>query len=236
MDMAIPGYDVQQYSLSNVCGKRAGTGFTRQSDSFICGEWYKSFSNTSGCKSRCSRLPATLRKGCELFSTWGWRTGNPDLNYQVVACPQKFKEWVSKQFGPNGVRPSFTTNPTTRSPTAAAATTRTPTNGGSVIGTVRVEDNNIWYAQLVFSFGSIERVTFEYTDSNSRKQTVRLDVSSWSLQTWKKSLPASAVKGSNVKISVKRINSATIYSGTIVYNNGGTAELKSTSSVLSNTL
>eukprot|EP01080_Neovahlkampfia_damariscottae_P012468 gene12468-6218_t len=104
MDLAIPGYDNAQWSLSNVCAKKPGTLFTNQRDSFICGTWYKDFPDTRGCIKRCGSLPSRLQEGCKLFSSWGWRTGNPDVSFRVVNCPNAFKRYIGKLFGRNGVQ------------------------------------------------------------------------------------------------------------------------------------
>lgn len=102
MDVAAPGYDNKDYSLSNVCAKKPGTGFTRQADSFVCGDWYKYYPSTQGCKGQCSKLPSRLQSGCNLFSRWGWKTGNPIMKYRVVDCPPRFKNYISRQFDRNG--------------------------------------------------------------------------------------------------------------------------------------
>ena len=74
MDIAVPGYDNQDFSTANICSQRPGTGFVTQQTSFVCGKWYNSFPNTSGCKASCAQLPSSLRYGCELFSDWGWKS------------------------------------------------------------------------------------------------------------------------------------------------------------------
>jgi hypothetical protein len=74
MDIAIPGYDNQDFSTANICSQKPGTGFATQADSFICGKWYNSYTSTKGCKFKCASLPANLRGGCELFSEWGWKS------------------------------------------------------------------------------------------------------------------------------------------------------------------
>jgi hypothetical protein len=86
-DLAIPGYDNLQYSTANICGQ-ASTILTRAQSS-VCGEWYKKGSSTIvGCS--CESLPnitttqRIMKRGCELFTAWGWTSGDPVLNYKVV--------------------------------------------------------------------------------------------------------------------------------------------------------
>ena len=120
MDLAIPGYDNAQYSLSNVCAKKPGTLFKNQRDSFVCGTWYKDFPDTRGCISKCGSLPSQLQEGCRLFSSWGWKSkslkkknflfnffllaGNPNVKYRVVECPNAFKRYIGRLFSRNGVQ------------------------------------------------------------------------------------------------------------------------------------
>lgn len=107
MDIAVPGYDNLAFSTANICGQN-GTYISR-SDSATCGSWYTSgaASTIQGCS--CSAMSGEsvadriLKDGCELFSSWGWTTGNPTLEYQVVACPTRFVELIESSFGTAGV-------------------------------------------------------------------------------------------------------------------------------------
>jgi len=103
LDFAAPGYDNLQYSTANICSQRTGTGFTSQQQSGVCGSWYSSYPSTQGCFGNCAQLPAALRSGCELFSLWGWKSGNPTLNYQVVTCPPAYVNYIKQLFNQNGV-------------------------------------------------------------------------------------------------------------------------------------
>jgi hypothetical protein len=102
MDLAIPGYDNAQWSTANVCAKKPGTLFQNQQDSFVCGSWYNQFPDTRGCSAKCSQLPQPLQEGCRLFSSWGWKTGDPIVKYKIVECPPAFKNYISRLFGRNG--------------------------------------------------------------------------------------------------------------------------------------
>jgi hypothetical protein len=73
IDIGVPGYDNERWSISNICGK-PGTLFPNRKDSFVCGEWYKKYQDTRGCIKDCSVLPGPLRSGCQLFSSWGWKS------------------------------------------------------------------------------------------------------------------------------------------------------------------
>ena len=60
-----------------------------------------------------------MKKGCELFTAWGWKSGDPQMEYQVVACPDEFQRIVGAAFAADGVQPfgpSTPTTPTTRAP------------------------------------------------------------------------------------------------------------------------
>lgn len=103
-DIAAPGYDNLQFSTANVCGARQNTGFASQEASAVLGDWYNQFHNTAEAgASLCSTLPPQFQEGCELFSTWGWTTGDPQAEYRVVDCPEAFKAHVAAQFDANGV-------------------------------------------------------------------------------------------------------------------------------------
>jgi len=132
VDVAVPGYDNLAYSTANVCGQRDGTGFNSQSESAILGDWYNNYQNTAQASALCDNLPVQFQKGCQLFSDWGWKTGNPDAEYQVVACPEAFKSYVADQFNADGVVSESTTTgsetTTTESGTSTTVleTTSTP--------------------------------------------------------------------------------------------------------------
>ena len=46
-----------------------------------------------------------MRRGCELFASWGWPSGSPTLEYTAVECPQAFVHRVSAAFTASGVAP-----------------------------------------------------------------------------------------------------------------------------------
>lgn len=114
MDFAVPGYDHLGISTANVCGKpQVVNTYISQDESAVC-------SNASaagiqivdgvpsmGCK--CSGLPdktpeqQLLKKGCELFTSWGWTSGNPVLEYKSVECPEAFTMMIADSFGLGGV-------------------------------------------------------------------------------------------------------------------------------------
>jgi hypothetical protein len=43
-----------------------------------------------------------MKKGCELFTSWGWKRGDPTLNWKPVECPAALKELIHAAFGPDG--------------------------------------------------------------------------------------------------------------------------------------
>jgi hypothetical protein len=43
-----------------------------------------------------------MKRGCELFTAWGWTSGDPVLNYKVVECPPAFKLLIHNAFDKNG--------------------------------------------------------------------------------------------------------------------------------------
>jgi len=135
-DVAVPGYDNLQFSTANVCGQRDGTGFTSSQDSAVLGDWYnQGFQNTAQAASRCAELPSEFQKGCEIFSEWGWTSGDPMAEYQVVECPSAFKAYVSDQFDASGVVDQPTTGlpDTTSSGTTSTAPITTTTTTRAVV-------------------------------------------------------------------------------------------------------
>ena len=54
MDFAVPGYDILQYSLANICGK--DNTYLTKKESTSCGTWYERGESTQkGCT--CEELP-----------------------------------------------------------------------------------------------------------------------------------------------------------------------------------
>lgn len=108
LDLAVPGYDNLQYSTANVCGQRAGTLLTAAQSS-ACGAWSASGAADTAAGCDCSSLPSgtaearALKAGCELFTAWGWTTGAPTLQYEVVPCPAQFLSVVGGAFDAGGV-------------------------------------------------------------------------------------------------------------------------------------
>lgn len=109
IDIAVPGYDNLQYSTANICGA-SGTPISAAQSS-ICGSWYtRGGDTTKGCD--CSAMPSAtaeqrqLKKGCELFTKWGWTSGNPSLEFKVVECPAAFERIIGSAFGRSGVQPA----------------------------------------------------------------------------------------------------------------------------------
>jgi hypothetical protein len=93
LDIAVPGYDNLQFSTANVCGEASRDAtFMSKTHSSMCGDWYTRGADTTlGCD--CTVLPSTtnedkrLKRGCELFTAWGWTSGDPGtLSYQSVTC------------------------------------------------------------------------------------------------------------------------------------------------------
>jgi len=103
-DINVPGFDVLQYSLANICGDEPNTGLTKD-QSTILGEWYKTHSNTADAGAElCGFLPEAYQKGCSIFSDWGWTGGKTSrARYKVVDCPQQFKTFVGSLFDEDGV-------------------------------------------------------------------------------------------------------------------------------------
>ena len=143
-DIAAPGFDVLEFSLSNTCPQREpeeAAGFA------ACGSWLIKDSNVSNCY--CSRFNnPVLRKGCDNFFSLKW--DNPTVMYEEVACPTELATLHCKHpYAVESNMPAtcanniFTTptpkapthkpttqKPTTRKPTARKPTTRKPTRKG----------------------------------------------------------------------------------------------------------
>lgn len=101
-DLAVPGYDNLIYSTANICGQ--SDTYMSRDQSGVLGAWYNSCGNTADCINFCNQLPSEFQEGCKLFSSWGWTRGDPMGSYQIVDCPQAFKDYVGNQFctdGPN---------------------------------------------------------------------------------------------------------------------------------------
>jgi hypothetical protein len=103
-DINVPGFDVLQYSLANICGDAPNTGLTKE-QSTVLGSWYEDYSNVADAgAARCASLPEEYQKGCYLFSEWGWTGGKTSrAKYKVVDCPSQFREHISSLFNENGV-------------------------------------------------------------------------------------------------------------------------------------
>merc|ERR1711879_97298 len=114
----------------------------------------------------CANLPSEFQKGCQLFSDWGWTTGNPDAEYHVVDCPAAFKSYVADQFNADGVVSEDTVSTTTGSETSTtglpettiATTTASNADGACFISNCGCPDDfkqnwcNVQDHQLMDSF------------------------------------------------------------------------------------
>jgi len=102
IDVNVPGFDVLQYSLANICGE-PGTGLTKE-ESATLGQWYLNHDNTKEAQGLCDQLPLDYQKGCRLFTEWGWVIGNPsNASYKVVECPQAYVDFIGDQFDEGGL-------------------------------------------------------------------------------------------------------------------------------------
>jgi len=102
IDVNVPGFDVLQYSLANICGE-PGTGLTKE-ESATLGQWYLNHDNTKEAQGLCDQLPPDYQKGCRLFTEWGWVIGNPsNASYKVVECPQAYVDFIGDQFDESGL-------------------------------------------------------------------------------------------------------------------------------------
>jgi len=102
-DINVPGFDVLQYSLANICGA-PDTGMSEE-QSTVLGSWYNDFSNVRDAgAARCGLLPAEFQKGCSVFSEWGWTGGKTSrAKYKVVDCPEQFKQHIEPLFDEGGI-------------------------------------------------------------------------------------------------------------------------------------
>merc|ERR1711972_1052299 len=57
-----------------------------------------------------------LKKGCEIFTKWGWTSGTPVMKFQPVECPAELVKRVRGGFGPDGVKPVILPNPQATKP------------------------------------------------------------------------------------------------------------------------
>jgi len=104
-DIAVPGFDYLPSSSSNICGQ-PGTGFASQNQSVPLGSWWDLCTSwpcdLSQFEPLCDELPPVFQPGCRLFTSWGWRAGNPSaVKYQTVDCPLEFVEHVQSAAAAN---------------------------------------------------------------------------------------------------------------------------------------
>ena len=52
------------------------------------------------------RFFRALAVRCELFTAWGWKSGDPSLEFKVVECPAAFERIIGSAFGRSGVQPA----------------------------------------------------------------------------------------------------------------------------------
>lgn len=102
LDIAVPGFDYLAASTSNKCGQKPGTQFASDVESATLGSWFNMYQNTQQAAHLCDNIPSVYRDSCKLFANWGWTSGNPTLEYQVVDCPDAFKAYAASQFGADG--------------------------------------------------------------------------------------------------------------------------------------
>lgn len=95
IDFAVPGFDHLDYSVSNACGSaHKSYTFHTKEQSGTCGRGW----HPRECD--CSKLPAGtaeqrhMKRGCELFTKWGWNGGHPNFKYGHVSCPPRFVQWI----------------------------------------------------------------------------------------------------------------------------------------------
>ena len=110
LDVAVPGFDYLPESTANVCGDsaRVATHITAAESAACATEVDRAAVVGGQCCSALSGATAArtaLREGCELFTSWGWRRGDPALEYQVVPCPPAFVDRIAAAFDADGVVP-----------------------------------------------------------------------------------------------------------------------------------
>jgi len=117
-DIAAPGFDVTQFSLSNSCNEREPeetAGFES------CGTWMQNAQDPDiGCDCSYFNDP-TLRAGCENFYSLKW--DNPSVIYEAVECPPEMVtpcwEENAGSYPPFGDIPETCMSPTTGNPPTA---------------------------------------------------------------------------------------------------------------------
>ena len=86
-DIAAPGFDVTEFSLSNTCSQREpeeATGFAS------CGLWMIDSQNPNeNCNCNAFNDPV-LKAGCNNFYNLMW--DNPQVDYEEVTCPEELAE------------------------------------------------------------------------------------------------------------------------------------------------
>jgi hypothetical protein len=107
IDFAVPGHDDLNYSLAQKCGQ-PGTFLTAQDE----GRCIQNDDLVPQCSCDFTFLPSAteeektwMTRGCQNFVEWGWKQGDPTFTYEVVDCPQEYKDYIGNAFGKNGPVP-----------------------------------------------------------------------------------------------------------------------------------
>jgi len=180
MDLAVPGFDVLGYSLSNVCSEKRGTVFTSKSESEALGLWYECEDcalSDSSVRSRCEFLPPEYIKPCQLFADWGWRSrrSSHNVRYKSVECPSRFISWVNEVFTPSGVAMSRSW-PTTTTTTTATTTSTTTRTTSTTTSTTTTNNDTTTFLDRVVSSGSQGTLAQDDQDEMSLATIITLSV------------------------------------------------------------
>ena len=122
-DIAAPGFDVTEFSLSNTCSTREPeetTGFAS------CGRWMIDSQNPNdNCNCNAFNDPV-LKAGCNNFYNLKW--DNPQVDYEEVACPEELAELhCSHPYATESNMPETCSNNLFTVTTSSAITTATTT-------------------------------------------------------------------------------------------------------------
>lgn len=86
IDIDVPGFDNNHFSLANVCSLKQNTYFTNQEQSFLFGEWYLHFNSSQEIADYCYLLPEIFVDSCLLFSALDFKNNQIYLDVVLSKC------------------------------------------------------------------------------------------------------------------------------------------------------
>lgn len=86
IDLDLPGFDNEQFSLANVCSLKENTYFINQEQSFLFGDWYLYFNTSKEINEHCTLLPNIFIESCHIFSDLNFTNNQNYINVEFSNC------------------------------------------------------------------------------------------------------------------------------------------------------